>query len=65
MREKCDDRPTSEPPTARSAGAHGQRARTEPKCLTKNWAELTALLKLLISEHIAAGAALPPEAANE
>ena len=27
--------------------------------------EVTALLKLLISEHIAAGAALPPEAANE
>jgi len=28
-------------------------------------AEVTALLKLLISEHIAAGAALPPEAVNE
>lgn len=28
-------------------------------------AEVTALLKLLMSEHIAAGAALPPEAANE
>jgi hypothetical protein len=27
--------------------------------------EVTALLKLLISEHIAAGAARPPEAANE
>jgi hypothetical protein len=30
-----------------------------------NRAELTALLKLLISEHIAAGAARPPEAVNE
>jgi hypothetical protein len=29
------------------------------------WAEVTALLKLLISEYIAAGPALPPEAANE
>ena len=28
-------------------------------------AEVTALLKLLISEHTAADAALPPEAANE
>jgi hypothetical protein len=28
-------------------------------------AEVTALLKLLISEHIAAGAVLPPEAVNE
>jgi hypothetical protein len=28
-------------------------------------AEVTALLKLLISECVAAGAALPPEAANE
>ena len=28
-------------------------------------AEVTALLKLLISEHIAAGTALPPEAVNE
>ena len=28
-------------------------------------AEVTALLKLLISEHIAAAAALPPEAADE
>jgi hypothetical protein len=28
-------------------------------------AEVTALLKLLMSEHIAAGAALPPEAVNE
>jgi hypothetical protein len=28
-------------------------------------AEVTGLLKLLLSEHIAAGAALPPEAANE
>jgi hypothetical protein len=28
-------------------------------------AEVTALLKLLISEHVAAGAALPPEAVNE
>jgi hypothetical protein len=27
--------------------------------------EVTVLLKLLMSEHIAAGAALPPEAANE
>jgi len=28
-------------------------------------AEVTALLKLLMSEHIAAGAALSPEAVNE
>jgi hypothetical protein len=28
-------------------------------------AEVTALLKLLMSEHIAADAALPPEAVNE
>ena len=28
-------------------------------------AEVTALLKLMISEHIAAGAALPSEAVNE
>ena len=28
-------------------------------------AEVTALLKLLMSEHIAAGAAPPPEAVNE
>ena len=28
-------------------------------------AEVTGLLKLLMSEHIAAGAALPPEAGNE
>jgi hypothetical protein len=28
-------------------------------------AEVTALLKLLMSEHIAAAAALPPEAVNE
>jgi hypothetical protein len=28
-------------------------------------AEVTALLKLLMSEHVTAGAALPPEAVNE
>jgi hypothetical protein len=28
-------------------------------------AEVVVLLKLLMSEHIAAGAALPPEAVNE
>ncbi len=28
-------------------------------------AEVTVLLKLLMSEHIAAGVALPPETANE
>jgi hypothetical protein len=28
-------------------------------------AEVTALLKLLISQHLAAGPALPPEAADE
>src|SRR5271165_5189629 len=30
MKDECDDRPTSEPPTARSARAYGQCARTEP-----------------------------------
>jgi hypothetical protein len=38
----------------------------EPRRIPRSTrAEVTALLKLLISEHIAAGATRPPEAANE
>jgi hypothetical protein len=63
MREECDDRSTSHPPTARSARSHSQCVRIRIPRATR--AEVVVLLKLLMSEHIAAGAALPPEAVNE
>jgi len=54
VRNRQPDLPVSTPEAPESS-------RIPPPTL----AEVTALLKLLMSEHIAVAAALPPEAANE